>query len=68
MSFNKAWGHLGRPPRDIMDGSASPQRTELFYDHQKKLAVALATVNPRTRAAKIAEVRAQYLRDFPQEE
>lgn len=65
--MSKAWGHLGRPPRDIMDGSASKERTEVFHDHQARLAAALKIVNARARAAKIAEVRAQYLRDFPVE-
>lgn len=65
--MSKAWGHLGRPPRDIMDGSASRDRMEIFYDHQERLAEALKITNPRTRAAKIAEVRAKYLRDFPSE-
>ena len=67
MNYNPSWGHLGRPPRDIMDGSATPARQELYFDYQKKLATAVATVNQRTRAVKIAEVRAQYLREFPQE-
>lgn len=68
MIFNPAWGHLGRPPRDIMDGSASQDRQDLYFSHQKKLAAALATVNQRARAIKVAEVRAKYLRDFPSEE
>lgn len=68
MTFSPSWGHLGRPPRDIMNGTATAARQELYFDYQKKLATAVATVNQRTRAVKIADVRAKYLRDFPQEE
>ena len=68
MTYDSAWGHLGRPPRDIMDGSASPSRHDRFNQHQKNLAQALTIVNSKKRMAKVAEVRAQYLRDFPLEE
>lgn len=66
--MTKAWGHLGRPPRDIMDGTAPQHKQERYFDYQEKMAQAMKIVNQRARAAKMAEVRAQYLRDFPSEE
>lgn len=66
MNYSKAWGHLGKPPKTIMDGSSA--KLDLYRDYQDKMAKAAALTNSRTRAARMAEVRAQYLRDFPPEE
>lgn len=67
-SMSDAWGHLGKPPRSIMNGTASAAKMEQFRDYQDKLKMALAIVNSRKRVARIAELRAQFQRDFPPEE
>lgn len=66
MSYSSSWGHLGKPPKSVLDGS-SP-KMEQYMRYQQEVAEASKLVNARTRAARIATIRARYLRDFPPEE
>lgn len=63
--MTEAWGHLGKPPKSIMDGTATNDKMMVFKDYQKKLTAALAITNSKKRVARIAELRAQFQRDFP---
>ncbi len=63
MTIDPAWGHLGKPPKAVREGTHP--NMELFWSYQKKLGEALKLSNSRNRAIKITEIRAQYLRDFP---
>lgn len=63
MNYDPAWGHLGKPPKAVRNGTHP--NMEGYRDYQKKIAGALKLSSARNRAIKIAEIRAQYLRDFP---
>lgn len=66
MSYSKSWGHLGKPPKSVLDGS-SP-KMEQYKRYQQEVAEAAKLTNSKNRASKIALIRARYLRDFPPEE
>lgn len=66
--MSQSWGPLGKPPKSVVDGTAPNAKVELFRDYQKKLSTAMLITNSKKRVARIAELRAQFQRDFPAEE
>lgn len=65
MSYSSL-GSFRKPPKSVLDGS-SPKMEQYMRYHQE-IADASKLTNARTRAARIATIRARYLRDFPPEE
>lgn len=66
MNYDKSWGHLGKPPKSVLDGTST--KMALFKFHQAECMKASKLANPKQRAIKLAEIKAKYTRDFPPEE
>lgn len=63
-----SWGYLGKPPKDILDGSATKDRMDMFRMYQTQIERAKKIVNSKLRSVQMAEIKAKYKRNFPSED
>lgn len=61
--MSNSWGPLGTPPQEILDGTSN--KMKLFKFYHDEMAKALKIASSKKRAVRVAEIKAQYNRDFP---
>jgi len=66
--YDKSWGYLGKPPQEIMDGSAPKERQALYKRYVSEVQRIQKMANSKRRAVELASIKAKYNRDFALEE